>query len=267
MEHPREVWLEVDGRPIKVQVRRETRERSLHTGRDLAELHGTVTTTDATAHAWLSETLPGLADHVLSARDERGERAGHWLVSWNSYSVQAGAHCYTLILREAEDLSLEVLLLDGVELYPYEYREQVVGDGLAIWAKLVGTEEDLLRVRKFVGDRSTFPVTRRGISEEPRQMRVGLAEWSYFDDRIKYRIALVDASLHDSVASELIPVEEENSRAALTYYANFVEMLTERLIARGLLDEGEVMELREAARTHPGVARHELWRVPDVDEL
>jgi hypothetical protein len=267
MVHPRELRLNVDGKPIVVQIRREGRERSLHTGRELAELHGTVSTTDAETHSWLSEALPALTDSVLSARDAHGERAGHWIVSWNSYSVHAGAHTYTLILREAEDLSLEVLVLDGMELYPYEYREQVVGDGLAIWAKLVGSEEDVLRLRRRVSDRTTFPVTRRGISDEPREMRVGVAEWSHFEDRIKYRIVLVDVSLHETVASELIRVEEENSRAALSYYANFIDRLAERLVERGVLAPEDVAELREAARSEPGVARHEFWRVPDVDVL
>jgi hypothetical protein len=267
MEQTRELCLDMDGRAVTVQVRRETRERSLHTGRELAELHGTVTTAEAATHEWLSATLPEITERVISARDAEGERAGRWLVSWNAYAVHGSAHTYTLILREAEDLSLEVLLLDGMELYPYEYREQVVGDGLAIWAKLVGAEEDLLRLRRLVRDRSAFPVIRRGISDEPRLMRVGVAEWSPFEDRIKYRVALIDAGLRESVAAELIGVEEENGRAALAYYANFIDRLSDRLVEKGVLSSEEVGELREAARAEPGVSRHEFWRVPDVDVL
>jgi hypothetical protein len=267
MDHPRELCLDIDGRRVTVQVRRETRERSLHTDRELAELHGTVTTMEAGTHTWLSEILPQLTERVLSARDGAGERAGSWLVSWNSYSVQGGAHTYTLILREAEDLALEVLLLDGMELYPYEYREKVVDDGLAIWAKLVGTEDDVLRLRRLVADRRAFPVTRRGISDQPRQMRVGVAEWSHFEDRIKFRLALVDVGIGDAAAGELIRLEEENSRAALAFYVNFIDRLTDRLVERGVLGEAEVAELREEARLEPGVARHEFWQVPDVDQL
>jgi hypothetical protein len=267
MGHPGEICLELDGRQITVQVRRETRELSLHTGRELTELHGTVTATEEATHRWLAETLPEMSDRVLSGRDQQGERSGRWLLSWNSYSVHAGAHNYSLILREAEDLSLEVLLLDGLELYPYEYREEVVGDGLAIWAKLVGTEDDVLRLRRLVSDRSTFPVTRRGISDTPREMRVGVAEWSHFEDGVKYRMALVDAGLHDSVASELVRMEEENNRAALAFYANFVEHLAARLIEKGMFDEEEMSQIRESARREPAVARHEFWQVPDVDVL
>ena len=34
-----------------------------------------------------------------------------------------GVHTYGLILREAEELSLEVLLIDGMELHPYDTPE------------------------------------------------------------------------------------------------------------------------------------------------
>jgi hypothetical protein len=267
MAQTREICLDIDGRPVTVSIRRETRERSLHTERELVELHGTVTAVDDATHEWLSECLPDLGDRVLSARDSAGEWSGRWLISWNSYSVNAGTHTYSLIVREAEDLSLEVLLLDGLELYPYEYREDVVGDGLTLWAKLVGTEDDVLRLRRLVSDRSVFPVVRRGISDTPREMRVGVAEWSHFEDRVKYRMALVDAHLHNSVAGEIVEMEEENNRSALAFYANFVEQLTGRLIEKGLLGEEEVAELRETARAEPGVARHEFWRVSDVDVL
>jgi hypothetical protein len=267
MAHAREICLDIDGRSITVNIRRETRTQSLHTERELLELHGTVTTMDEATHEWLSECLPDLGERVLSARDPNGDRVGRWLISWNSYSVNAGTHTYSLIVREAEELSLEVLLLNGLELYPYEYREEVVGEGLTLWAKLVGTEDDVLRLRRLVSERSVFPVVRRGISETPREMRVGVAEWSHFEDRVKYRMALLDAHLRDSVAGEIVQMEEENNRSAFAFYANFVEQLAGRLIEKGMLDEDEVAALRETARAEPGVSRHEFWRVPDVDVL
>ncbi|CAN5781038.1 hypothetical protein BH23GEM6_BH23GEM6_00350 [soil metagenome] len=267
MAHPREICLEVDGHQIAVQVRRESRERSPRTGRELTELHGTVTIREETTHAWLSETLPELTDRVLSARDVLGDYSGRWVVSWNSYSVHAGAHSYSLILREAEELTLEALLVDGLELHPYEYREQVAENGLTIWAKLVGTQDDIIQMRRLMVDRATFAVVRHGISDEPRQMRVGVAEWSHFEDRIKYRVALVDAELRSWENADLARVEEENHRSALAFYANLVEHLTTKLVEKGVLDEIEVAELRDFARSEPGIARHELWRVPDVDDL
>jgi hypothetical protein len=98
-------------------------------------------------------------------------------------------------------------------------------------------------------------------------MRLGVGEWSENDGRVKYRLVLVDRALERSAASELVRIDEENSRAALSYYANLTERLTELLVAKGVLTPEEVEGLREAARLELGVARHELWRVPDVDLL
>jgi len=267
MAHPREICLEVEGRDLSVQVRRETKERSAHTGRELIELHGVFTTSDQSLHEWLTGTLPGATERALSSCDRGGERTGWWHVSWNSYTVNAGVHTYALILREAEDLSLDVLLLDGEELYPYEYRERVVEGGLIIWAKLVGEEEDVLRLRRLVQGRAAFPVIRRGINDEPREMRVGVAEWSRFDGQIKYRLVLIDADLAPSAATELARVEEENTRAAVAFYANLVERLSETLIRKGVLSEAELSAMRESAALEPTVSRHDFWRVPDVDAL
>src|SRR5690606_12799086 len=126
------------------------------------------------------------------SEDETGEFTGRWCVSWNSYGESAGVHTYTLILREAEELSLRALLLDDLEMHPYEYREEVLPGGLKLRAKLVGTEDDVLRLRRMAAERDAFPVVRLGIQDEPRRMRLSVEEWSQFEDRVKYRISLTD---------------------------------------------------------------------------
>ena len=266
-QNPRAVCMEVEGRTVTVDVRRECNVRSRHTGRDLLELHGWIATADAEMHQWLTAALGRLPDAPIRSTDPAGEFSGKWLVSWNSYAEVAGMHTYTLILREHEELSLEALLLGDLELHPYEYRERILGEGLTIWAKLVGTEEDLERLRGTVRGREAFRVVRRGIQDQPREMRLGVAEWSMFDDRVKYRVVLVDADLNEEMRFELARIEEENSRAALSFYENVVERLTELLVHRGVVTLEEIQGLREAARSSPGVTRHEFWRVADVDAL
>ncbi len=262
-----ELRIELAGRPLSVRIRREGRVRSPHTGRELRELHSWISISEPDKSAWLAGALRGHSDEVILSTDGAGEPSGRWLVSWNSYAESAGLHTYTLILREREELSLEALLLGELELHPYEYREQMVGDGLAIWMKLVGTEEDLEALRARVGGREAFTVVRRGIQDEPREMTLGVAEWSVFEDRIKYRLVLVDAEMNEEMCLELARIEEENSRAALGYYENFVERLAELLVQRGVLRAVELRAVRDAARASQGTSRRELWRVPDVDAL
>lgn len=259
--------LDLDGRSLAVQVRRERRVRSPHTGRELLELHASVTTPEAGEHEWLSGALGRLAGAMVRSTDEAGDPAGKWILSWNSYAESSGLHTYSLILREGEELSLEALLLEELELYPYEYRERVVGEGLAIWTKLDGTQEELDRLRELIGGRRAFPVIRRGIHDQPREMRLGVAEWSLFEDRIKYRLVLVDAEISEEMRLELARIEEENSRAAVGYYESFLDGLSELLVRRGVLSEEDLRALQEAARAAPGAARREFWRVADVDAL
>ena len=178
MTHTATLLLHVDdGRALPVQIHKEMAVRSPHTGRDLQELHGWVVTSDAQLHQRLATILPGVAERPMRSEDDAGEFTGRWCVSWNSYGEAAGVRTYTLILREAEELSLRALLLDELE---------------------------------------------------------------------------VD--------------ENESSRAALAFYANYLERLAEMLVRKELLSREELRALREAARSEPGVTRHELWRVADVDQ-
>jgi hypothetical protein len=211
--------------------------------------------------------LRGLVDATVRSTDHHAEPVGRWQVSWNSYGESGGTHTYGLILREWEDLSLEALLIDSMELHPYEYREELLDDGLTIWAKLVGSHADVTRINRLIRTRQSFPVVRRGIQDEPREMRLGVAEWSEYEDRIKYRLVLVDREITEGMRAELGHIQEKNDRAAFGYYANLFDRLAELLVERGAITRKELDSLREGARAQPGVARHEFWHVADVDVL
>lgn len=256
-----------DAHLVPFLTRRRGQDRSPHTGRELAEIHGWVATADAEMHRWLSVALRGVGERTVRALNAEGDFAGNWQVSWNSYGEAAGVHTYTLILREAEELSLEALVVGEVELYPYEYREEIQDDTLTILAKMVGTEEDVQRIRDLVRSHSTFPVVRRGIHPAPREMQLGVAEWSEYEDRVKYRIVLVDGPLDEAADGTRLRIAEERNRAAVGYYVNLLEHLAELLVERGVLTPAEVEAAREAATRGSGVDRHEFWHVPDVDAL
>jgi len=256
-----------EGRSIPASIRRRATDRSPHTGRELQELHGWVTTSDPETHRWLSVALRGLGDQVVRSLDAAGEPSGRWQLSWNSYGETGGVHTYGLILREAEDLTLEALIIDSMELHPYEYREEILEDGLTIWAKAVGTHADVTRINRLIRTRTSFPVIRRGIQNQPREMRLGVAEWSEYEDRIKYRLVLVDHEIGQTLRAEVSRIQEANNRSAVGYYANLVDRLADLLVERGAISRRELNTIREGARSQPGVARHEVWHVADVDLL
>lgn len=264
---PERVLLELDGRRFPVAVQRRTSTPSGHTGRPLPELHTRATTSDPGTHQWLSEALKRVIERPVRVLDETNEPLGRWTISWNAYGEVGGEHRYTLILQECEELNLEALVVNGLELHPYEYREELVGGGLTIWAKMMGDEEDVLTLRRMLGGRETVPVVRRGIQSEPREMRLGVGEWAEQEERIQYRLVLVEDSVDEGAHPELAKIRRDNSRAALGFYMNFAERVVGLLIAKGLLTEDEVAEIREAASFEPVVVRHDFWRVvADIDE-
>lgn len=259
--------LDLEGRRLPVTIRRRTSAGSGHTGRRLAEVHAWAATADPGMHTWLSEALKRAVDTPVQVLDEANEPLGRWTLSWNAYGEVSGEHRYTLILRECEELNLEALVLDGLELHPYEYREELVGGGLTIWAKLVGDEEDVLRLRRLLGSRDTVPVVRRGIQAEPREMHLGVGEWSEQEDRIRYRLVLVEAGVDEGAHPELARIKRDNSRAALGFYMNFAERVVGLLVSKGVLSDAEVEVVREAASFEPVMVRQGFWRVvADIDD-
>lgn len=259
--------LELDERAIPMQVRRRTSVTSPHTQSDLEEIHGWVRTADPEIHRWLSVTLRRLGDSMVRTTDVSTDTIDRWQLSWNSYGESDGLHTYGLILREAEDLTLDALVLDTLELRPYEYREQIIDGALTIWAKMVGSHTDVTRINRLIRTRTSFPVTRRGIQNEAREMRLGVAEWSEYEDRIKYRLVLVDGDVDEAVRSESGEIQQQNDRSAFGYYANLVDRMAEMFVEKGLISRRDLENLRDAARAEPGVARHEFWHVADVDQL
>jgi hypothetical protein len=231
------------------------------------EIHGVASTDDTSRHERLTRALRDVEHHAVRSVQRTADGVAKWHVSWNSYAESEGEHRYTLILRETENLSLDCLVVGGVELRPYEYRETFSGDELTIWAKLVGTKSELLRLRALLRTRDHFAVVRKGIQSEPRSMRFGVAEWSEHDGQIKARVVLVDADADPSGHPALIRIEEANQRSALTFYMGFVERLADLLAERGILPAEQIEAARAAAREDPWQSRHEFWRVPDVDML
>lgn len=269
MPDSKTVRLRLDGRTVPVHLRREVARPSAHSGRPLAELHGWVTTADAELHHWLHEALQQVGERDVRTVDEQGNPAGRWNLSWNAYAHNAGVHTYTLILLEHEELTLEALEVAGMELHPYEYREEVAGEGkLLICARMMGSEAEVRALRERLRNGERFAVVRHGIQPEPRWMRLGLGEWTGTPEGAKYRLTLVEEGAERAEHPELARLESENLRASLGFYMSFAERLVELLVSRGVVSRAEVDEIREQASLDPPEVRHDLWRVAaDIDQL
>ncbi|HEV2131753.1 MAG TPA: hypothetical protein VGR27_11650 [Longimicrobiaceae bacterium] len=268
MERAGSIELQLGDHRLPIRIQRVGTSRSRHSHRPLTEIHGLATTTDPWMHQQLSRVLQEVGSQTVRSVERFDNGVGKWCVSWNSYAESDGEHRYSLILREEEELSLQALLVGGIELHPYEYREEFSEAGeLTIWAKLVGSKQSVLRLRALLKTHPFFPVIRRGIHDEPREMRFGVAEWSEHQGQIKFRMVLVDRDADPTQHPELLRIEAANQRAGTAFYMNFVERLAELLERRGVLPAAEIEAAREAAREELWQGRHEFWRVPDVDLL
>jgi hypothetical protein len=264
---PTMLELDLSGHLMRLEVQRVSEIQSRHTGKPLVQLHGTASVSTQQEHQQLCKLLEAASGFRVRSVELFDERIRTWRLSWNAYLEKGGEHWYTLILQEEEELLLQELVIGDVRLFPYEYREVFTGDELTIQAKLVGTKSEILRLRALLKHHSSFPVVRRGISEEPREMRFGVAEWSEHDARIKVRVILVDRSTVLSDHPELSRIDEQNSRSAAMFYMNFAEGLAALLEAKGILSAQEIEGVRAMARDTLWQARREFWRVPNVDLL
>jgi|GEM_PF-2148514 len=267
MTDPHTIELQLDDERVPLHVQRTATSRSRHTGKPLTEVHAVASTSDPAVHERWTRAFRDLGGRMVRTGGRTPGGVTRWCVSWNSYTPLGAEHAHTLLLREVEDLSLEALVVDAVELHPYEYREEFTGDELTISAKLVGSKAAVLRLRALLKTRETFPVVRRGISDEPREMRFGVAEWSEHEGQIRVRMVLVDADADLAEHPEVVRIEEANTRAALAFYMSFVDRLAELVQRKGIATAEEVEAAREAARNEPWPQRREFWRVRDVDLL
>jgi hypothetical protein len=87
---------------------------------------------------------------------------------------------------------------EGLALHPTRYAEHDEGDGaiaFTIEAPLAPDETEALRELQVAGRDASgryWPVTREGVEEEPRRMRLGRVLWQRDGDQILHNITLVD---------------------------------------------------------------------------
>ncbi len=82
-----------------------------------------------------------------------------------------------------------------MELEPYRYKEKIIMDNLQIAARVKINEDiwdNLIKIPER--ENQYFEVIRRGISDEPIEMRFGQFLYSIHDEEIKSRLILVKKS-------------------------------------------------------------------------
>lgn len=127
-----------------------------------------------------------------------------WELFIPSYSYTEGSPItrYNWLIKEIEDLKIQTLIINSINFEPYLYKETIEkssGDALLIDAVIIVEVEKWQEIKdlKLKDPFEYFPVIRQGISPEEVLMRFGRVLWSEYENKIKFRITLVEKNYDD----------------------------------------------------------------------
>ena len=189
-----------------------------------------------------------------------------WRIGQHSHHYTEGNPVTTFEweLEEVEDIKISKLVIAGSEYTPYKYSEEFDSKGrLTIETRVELSETEHEQIRQL---NPYFPVVRKGINDDPREMRFGQMLWSKKDGKYRMNLILVDRSKdqpgdHGWLAPRLDNIEDTAAVSVIT-----IRSLLDKLVEKGILSATErdvVSAVNETER------RKELWefdRVPDLDE-
>lgn len=235
---------------------------SRSTGAELKRLTITIRTTDQDA---------GTLEHVLSGPDplEMIGADGQALERWqarslsHSFSNNSPVHTHVWELLQQEVLSIKSLQLDDLEIVPYEYKETFdEKDRITIDARSRLDPDQLLRFNALP---TYFSVVRKGISDSPKEMRLGRCLWSDHGEYVKQQIYLVDRAQDAERQSALFQPEFNHSIVAISEQTALLAALLEMLKAKGILDDDSIAEVRNGASEAMGKYALDFMKVADLD--
>lgn len=264
----RTLYLEFADRSVPVEIRGESTERSKHTGAELRVITGRVRTSEEEMDEWFRNVVKSEGQQGVWSQRTPVQERWWWKVHLGTYSVSNGRYSYEVTMREPEDLQVDPLLLGDLELTPYEYSERFEGEFLMVDAKVLVSSEQRDRLEKMLDMGGYLPVVRKGISDEPKQMRFGMCSWSEHDEGTKYGLLLVDQRYDEGKRKpHIVSVEQGNIRQSLAYQMALTSGMLDLLVSKQVISEEEATQVRDTANDELQQWRRRFWRVRDVDAL
>ena len=156
------------------------------------------------------------------------------------------------------------LILNNLELIPYQYREDLGYDkSLTIAARMVMSEKQYAELGKLPNH---IEVLRGGIDKEPKEMDLVELAWSKSNNEIKVEIRLFDK---EDKASLPCIVWQDNSARLAAEQSLIMDELLEILVSTGILEAEKINEIKsKITRDRVWEKRRELNRLRvDLDEF
>lgn len=171
-----------------------------------------------------------------------------WQLGDTSYNFREGSpvRTYQWELAQRELLRIDELWLQDIRLEPYRYVERFEENRLGIHACV---KLDQNQRRALTALPASFPVVRKGITDVPREMRLGRSVWSSTEPEAetKAELYLLD---HDPTARlDFLQPLIGNLENFSTFSIVAMNQLLNVLSDRGILDQATVAGIRDAANT------------------
>jgi hypothetical protein len=133
----------------------------------------------------------------------------------------------------------KILIVDNLELEPYQYTESLGFDkSLTINARVVLSEVEYAEIGKIQG---YAKVTRQGIDNEPREMELAEIAWSKEGDRIKEEVMLEDKTENERIgAGDFF----RNFAVLVTKQSLLIDELLNVLESEGILKDEKIKEIK-----------------------
>lgn len=181
---------------------------------------------------------------------ENGEPELEWRVCESASTYVGtepwGINHHVWRIQQVERLACERLLLDVIQLVPYDYREEANEDGvLRLAARAPIAEADLETLSRLTGP---LDVTRVGISSLPRRMTLGYV-WGERADGLAVVVRCEDAT-EPRITLEGAPGEQAD-----------IDDLIRLLHSSGVLADADLDRLRRRHHARRRVADVDAWRL------
>jgi len=260
-------YCDFDGMKVAYPAENETTFTSGHTGDTLKRTRLHVAAPDLKTHEQLTSAI---RKGIVNSVDEQGNVLRKWKIGNNSHSYTATeanpVYYHKIELEELEALNIEALILDELTLTPYYY-EEIISDGLEIKAKVLISEEQYAELKKLMLRQGYFPVIRKGISEQSKEMRFGLTHWSKHDNGIKHEIRLVERTYDEAnkgarTLFDDVFVMEEIVAEHMEYFKNLLDIL----VTKGVLSSEEVDHITKPSADKLFDNRRAYFRDADIDD-
>ena len=260
--------LDFDGRELMFTIKKETTFFSKHTGVALKKIEVSLRV-DKKIHEDITKIIERLNKTEINSIGEQGKILKKWKIENSIYSCIENKYDHYFKLTEIEDLHVDSLTVGRLNFHPYSYKEEFIHDALIIDAKVRLSEVQFTEVKKLIEKNDYFKVVRYGISDEPREMKLGLPLWSKHKDTIKYKIILSEKKYFET--------KEKNINYSYPMILNMSFLLAKQdgilkelltiLSSKKVLTNEEITKIKEKASTQTKRREINFYQVKDINEF